>query len=60
MNTTHQITPSEVEQWGITYLNLNASFKWFADVLNGKYSVEKAKEDCLTHIELLKGERNEK
>ncbi len=53
MTTNHQITASDIEAWGSTYIDRNAAFKWFADVMNGEYPIQKAKQDCLSYVEHL-------
>jgi hypothetical protein len=46
----YNITPEDVREWGRPGLDMNLAFHWFADVLNGEYSVAEAREDCLSII----------
>ncbi len=43
------ITADEVMRWGSGLWDQHA-FAWFADVLNGEYSVATARADCLSGV----------
>jgi hypothetical protein len=50
MTGTYKITPEDVEEWGKGGLASNLAFHWLADILNGDYSAQEAREDCLSII----------
>jgi hypothetical protein len=50
MSGSYKITPEDVQEWGKGGLASNLSFHWLADILNGEYPVQEAREDCLSII----------
>lgn len=46
----HKITTTEILDWASGQAFQNYALEYFADVLNGEYSVEDARSDCLSTI----------
>ena len=47
----YRISTEEVEQWGTGTRN-NHAFDYLADILNGDYSPETARQDCLSIVNI--------
>ena len=47
----YQITSEQVEKWGSNRFSNNHAFAWLADILNGDYKVDDARDDCLSIVD---------